>query len=52
MGWTVTDNLSLKYLTSFKDRHGRRRYYFRYHGQKFKLPGKVGVELGIDWLGH
>ena len=42
MGWTVTENLNLKYLTSFKDRHNKRRYYFRYHGQKFKLPGKVG----------
>ena len=24
MGWTVTENLNLKYLTSFKDRHNTR----------------------------
>ena len=42
MGSMVTNNLNLKYVTSFKDRHNKRRYYFRYHGQKFKLPGKVG----------
>lgn len=33
----MTD-FNLDYLTSFKDRHGKRRYYFRYRGQKFKLP--------------
>jgi integrase len=33
---------NLKYITSFKDRHGKRRFYFRYHHQKFKLPGKPG----------
>ena len=32
---------SLKYVTSFKDRHNKRRFYFRYRGQKFKLPGKT-----------
>lgn len=37
-GRAVTDNPKLKYLTSFKDRHGRRWYYFCYRGQKFKLP--------------
>jgi integrase len=36
-----SDN-KLKYVTSFRDRHGRRRYYFRYRHQKFKLPGKPG----------
>ena len=41
MGSTVTDNFK-KYVTSFKDRHNKRRYYFRYHKQKFKLPGKPG----------
>ena len=35
-------DFNLDYLTSFKDRHGKRRYYFRYRGQKFKLPGKPG----------
>lgn len=44
----MTDNLNLKYLTSFKDRHNKRRYYFRYHGQKFKLPGKVGSVEFLD----
>jgi integrase len=37
----VTDNFK-KYITSFKDRHNKRRYYFRYRNQKFKLPGKPG----------
>jgi integrase len=35
-------NDKLKYVTSFRDRHGKRRFYFRYHHQKFKLPGKPG----------
>jgi integrase len=30
------------YVTSFKDRHGKWRFYFRYRHQKFKLPGKPG----------
>jgi integrase len=38
----MTDNLKLKYVTSFRDRHGKRRFFFRYRGQKFKLPGKPG----------
>jgi hypothetical protein len=42
MGSAVTDNAILKFVTSFKDRHGRRRYYFRYRGQKFKLPSQPG----------
>jgi integrase len=37
-----SDN-KLKYVTSFRDRHGRRRYYFRYRHQKFKLPGQPGA---------
>jgi hypothetical protein len=37
-----SDN-KLKYVTSFRDRHGRRRYYFRYRHQKFKLPGKPAI---------
>jgi hypothetical protein len=32
----------LRYVTDFNDRHKRRWYYFRYRGQKFKLPGKPG----------
>ena len=32
----------LDYVTSFRDRHGKRRFYFRYRHQKFKLPGKPG----------
>jgi hypothetical protein len=32
----------LDYVTSFNDRWGKRRYYFRYRHQKFKLPGKPG----------
>jgi hypothetical protein len=35
-------NDKLKYVTSFKDRHGKRRFYFRYRQEKFKLPGKPG----------
>src|SRR5262249_11753251 len=31
-----------KYLTSFKDRHGKRGFYFRYRRKKFKLRGKPG----------
>src|SRR5262245_8366771 len=38
MGSAKTDNL--KYVTSFKDRHLKRRFFFRYRHQKFKLPGK------------
>jgi len=30
----------LRYVTDFNDRHKRRWYYFRYRGQKFKLPGE------------
>ena len=40
MALATSDNL--KYITSFKDRHGKRRFYFRYHHQKFKLPEKPG----------
>src|SRR5512139_2553068 len=40
MGSATTNRLD--YVTSFKDRHGRRRYYFRYRHTKFKLPGKPG----------
>lgn len=36
----VSDNPKLKYVTSFKDRHNKRWFYFRYRRQKFKLPGK------------
>ena len=32
----------LKYLTSWRDRHGRRRYFFRAHGKKYPLTGKPG----------
>jgi hypothetical protein len=35
-------NDKLKYVTSFKDRHGRWWFYFRYHHKKYKLPGKPG----------
>lgn len=40
MGSAVSDKPKLKYVTSFKDRHNKRWFYFRYRGQKFKLPGK------------
>ena len=42
MASAVNDNPRLKFVTSFKDRHNKRRFYFRYRGQKFKLPGKLG----------
>ena len=42
MGSTVSNSPKLKYVTGFKDRHNKRRDYFRYRGQKFKLPGKPG----------
>jgi hypothetical protein len=32
----------LKYLTTWKDRHGKRRYFFRAHGHKYALPGAPG----------
>lgn len=38
----VSDSPNLKYVTSFRDRHGKRRFYFRYRGQKFKLTGRPG----------
>src|SRR5262249_27732046 len=40
MGSTTTNRLD--YVTSFRDRHGKWRFFFRYRGQKFKLPGKPG----------
>ena len=42
MGSAVSDSPNLKYVTSFRDRHGKRRFYFRYRGQKFKLTGRPG----------
>lgn len=36
----MTDRL--KHITTWKDRHGKRRYFFRAHGQKFPLPGAPG----------
>ena len=33
----------LKYLTSWRDRHGKRRYFFRAHGRKYPSPGKPGT---------
>ena len=42
MGSAVSDSPKLKYVTGFRDRHKKRRYYFRYRGQKFKLPGRPG----------
>lgn len=33
----------LKYVTSWKDRHGKRRYFFRAHGNKYKLVGQPGT---------
>lgn len=32
----------LKYVTSWRDRHCKRRYFFRAHGRKYKLPGAPG----------
>ena len=32
----------LKYLHSFVDRHGHVRYYFRYRGNRWTLPGLEG----------
>jgi integrase len=35
----------LKHLDTFKDRHGRMRYYFRRgKGKRFKLPGRPGMD--------
>jgi len=34
----MTNKLRLKYVTTWKDRHGKRRYFFRAHGQKYPLP--------------
>ena len=28
-----------KYLHGFRDRHGHARYYFRYRGQRWSIPG-------------
>src|SRR5215470_14796235 len=43
MGLTrVAEKTKLKYVTAFRDRHGSWWHYFRYRGQKFKLPGKPG----------
>jgi hypothetical protein len=35
-------NNRLDYVTSFRDRHGKWRFYFRYWHKKHKLPGKPG----------
>src|SRR5580692_11015528 len=36
-------HLKLKYILAFKDRHGKRRYYFRRSGRKLiALPGLPG----------
>lgn len=55
---------NLKYVTSWRDRHGKRRYFFRAHGKKYSLPGKPGepefhrvyvrylVELEANTLGR
>jgi integrase len=42
MGSMVNDSPKLKYVTSFKDRHGKRWFYFRYRHKKYKLPGRPG----------
>jgi integrase len=36
----MTDRL--KYVTTWRDRHGKRRYFFRARGQKYPLPGAPG----------
>jgi integrase len=41
-------NDRLDYVTSFRDRHGKRRFYFRYRHTKFKLPGKPGEAVFHD----
>lgn len=38
----MTNKSKLKFVTAFKDRHGAWWHYFRFRGQKFKLPGKPG----------
>lgn len=32
----------LKYITTWRDRHGKRRYFFRAHGRKYPLPDEPG----------
>jgi integrase len=34
---------NLKYLTSWRDRHGKRRYFFRANGRKYPLQGEPGT---------
>ena len=36
--------LRLKYIHSFRDRHGKARLYFRHKGRRCALPGEVGSE--------
>lgn len=33
----------IRYVNSFRDRHGRMRYYFRKGGRRFPLPGAPGT---------
>ena len=42
----------LKYLHSFVDRHGHVRYYFRYRGNRWTLPGphEEGFATAYDAL--
>jgi integrase len=37
--------LRLKYVHSFVDKTGRVRFYFRYHGKRWPLPGEPGTAV-------
>ena len=45
-------NIRLKYLHSFRDRFGRVRFYFRYRGNRWPLPGphEQGFATAYDAL--
>jgi hypothetical protein len=40
--------VQLKYIHAYRDRHGRRRYYFRRHGKSTSLPGVPGSREFMD----
>jgi len=42
----------LKYLHCFTDRHGKPHYYFRYRGERWRLPapGSEGFATAYDGL--
>ena len=41
----------LKYLHGFRDRHGHARYYFRYRGRRWSIPGPGEEGFAAEYEG-